>query len=134
MNSGGLCALWPWIQSVGACMLNSPWHLGLLSSVPLSPMSGGGGKRGKYGKTLRWCGSSNVGKGGTGAASPWWYVRGGSPGEVVDEPGRNLVTVSPEVLLVGKNCFENAELMCFKRLLPHSVAEQAFASLSKYSR
>lgn len=43
----GLCAVWPPIQSVSRCMLNSPWHLGLLSSVPLSTMCGGGGKRGE---------------------------------------------------------------------------------------
>lgn len=54
------------------------------------------------------------------------------PGEstaesTVDEPGRNPITGS------HSNCFENVKLMCFKRLLPHSVVEQAFASLSKYS-
>lgn len=33
-------------QSVNTCMLNSPWHLEPLPSVRLSPMCGGGWKRG----------------------------------------------------------------------------------------
>lgn len=137
MGSAGLCALWPLIQSTNMYMLNSPGHLGPLSSVSLSPVCVVGGKRGKHSGVL------------VLAMQCRWHVRGGSPREVlvkvVDEPGRNLFPVSPEgleckaigsqaslvLLMGGKDCFESAKLMCFKRLLSRSVAEQAFARLSK---
>lgn len=51
-------------QSVNTCMLNSPWHLEPLPSVPLPPMCGGGWKRGEHGKILKHCSSSNAGEGG----------------------------------------------------------------------
>lgn len=37
------------------------------------------------------------------------------------------------VSVCRKNCFEYVRVMCFRRLLPGAVAEQAFVSKPKYS-
>lgn len=96
MNSAGLCALWPLIQSVNTCVLNLPWHLGPLFPCCLCVEEvGRGGNMGKF-----WGVIVVAGEGGTGAAGPWWHVIGESPGQVllkvIGKPGSNLVTMSPE--------------------------------------
>lgn len=91
MNSAGLCAPWPSIESVSAWELNSPWHLGPLPSVPLSPVF----------VWRRWEGGGNVGKHkGTvvlavqkrgevlGLLAPGGILGAESPGRIIAESHR----------------------------------------------
>lgn len=142
-----LFGLWSSQSTVNICLLNSPWHLGPLFPCHLCVEElGRGGNMVKHwgGVVLAVQGREVLG------LLARLCVRGESPGEVllkvVDEPGRNLVTVSLEglgckaignqpslVLLMGKELLWECKSYVFKRLLPHSVAEQTLASLLKYS-
>lgn len=133
MSSAGLCGLWPPILSVILCMLNFPGHLEPLFSISWSPAFGGGGRKGEHGKMLRHCSSGHAGKRGTGALAPGNTSGSRCPG--TNSPERHGWTQEELDLSVTrgtwvqthrksgfvssahrrKNCFQNVELMCFRR-------------------